>query len=803
MIIFAFLLSYINVQRPRIVYIDTPKRTLDKVPLTNFQVDVEVSGTAAQANYTLKYQNTNNDTLVEAKLNFPFDTDVTVSDVSLQYKNKTIVGQIMKNTDAKIVYDNEKQDKNVAMLVQRAGNYISIDLAGIEPNETFIAKISTYSVLDLKFEHKKETFFTRYIFPTSMVPRYSPAQESKKSDSSYKNPYLLSHVNYTFDFTLKTTSGQISPESILNIKENSNGKIEYTDTTFSYSGEVPNDVSIDIITKSPKSTIEMTIESFENSTVTEISMPASILLSYRKSDSYKNLKSNKKESYVFLIDRSGSMYGQTIKKAGSALELFLHSIPSNSVFEVVGFGSHYKPLFNKLVDYNDETLKTAVNYAQNVDSDMGGTEMLEPLKYILEQRPDHLIFLTDGAVSNVEEVKSLCSRYSTQISTISIGDYAAKDLLKTISMQSQGTYEFVDPNGQIEGAVIRSLSAIKNGFSIISIKSNCGVLYQSFPILLLPDTSVPFRFFNQNDFSNEKVVVELTVFDFSTRENFSLTIKQDDQSVAVNQVEGKKLHCVSLLTAINENVIDDNEAFTQSMRLGLMTKMTSFVLVDKRSPSEKEKYRSESIEIPVKESSNNWFGSAYANAMGSSQYILHATYPPPPLKMGIPKAANMKRINHKKQRLLGSGAGGGSATFMSFDTRHIGSLGYDQEESATATAADSSSSSSNDHGSKETKSGGICMAVSSLQTASGKWELAQVLVALNVNLSDDDKREWLNKDDGRDELLAAMFAIGHLNSGCGDLYKLVVEKGNKYIEDKFSKQMIQSALKVVEKYQKN
>ena len=801
MIIFAFLLSFISVQRPRIIYIDTPNRALDKVPLTNFQVDVEVSGTAAQANYTLKYQNTNNDTLVEAKLKFPFDTDVTVSDVSLQYKNKTIVGQIMKNSEAKIVYDNEKQDKNVAMLVQRIGDYISIDLAGIEPNETFIAKISTYSVLDLKFEHKKEIFFTRYIFPTSMVPRYSPpVQESKKSDNSYKNPYLLADVNYTFDFTLKTTNGQISPESILNIKENTNGKIEYTDTTFSYTGELPNDVNIDIITKSPNSTIKMTIESFENSTVTEISIPASILLEHRKSSSYKNLKSDKKESYVFLIDRSGSMYGETIKKAGSALELFLHSIPSNSVFEIVGFGSSYKPLFNKLVDYNDETLKTAVNYAKKVDSDMGGTEMIEPLNYILEKRPDHLIFLTDGAVSNVEEVKSLCSRYSTQISTISIGDYAAKDLLKTISMQSHGTYEYVDANGQIEGAVIRSLSAIKNGFSIISIKSNCGLLYQSFPILLLPDTSVPFRFFKQNGFSNEKVVVELTVFDFLTKENFSLTIKQDDQFVEMNKVEGKKLHCVALLTAINENVIDDNESFKQSMRLGLMTKQTSFILVDKRSPSEKEKYRSESIEIPVKAYSNNLYGSTYASAMGSSKYVLHATYPPPPRMMSTPKAERMQSTKH---RMHGDSS---SKIFMSLDKSNFDSFVNGKEGYSTATAADSSSSSDddgNDHGNKETKGGGICMEISSLQMASGMWDLIKVLVALNVNLSDDDKREWLNKGDGRDELLAALFAIGYLKSECGELHKLVYEKGNKYIEEKFSKQMIQSALKVVEKYHKN
>lgn len=278
-----FLLLNLNrYQRPRIKLIDNSDKDIETIPLINFQVDVDVTGTNAQANYTLTYKSLDKKSLVEAKLELPFDFDVIVSDVSLEYKDKILIGQIMKSSNVNYVYNNEKQDKNVVMIVERYFNYISIDLAGIEPNELFTAKISTYTVLDLKFDQKENNFFRRYAFPISMVPYYTPLNSNNEYEN-YKNTYILPNVNYSFNFNLKTLDGRISSESISSFKSKSNGTIKWNDTSFSYSGEVPNDVIVDIISQSPNTSVEMIIEQFENSTVTEISIPHSYLKNIRKS----------------------------------------------------------------------------------------------------------------------------------------------------------------------------------------------------------------------------------------------------------------------------------------------------------------------------------------------------------------------------------------------------------------------------------------------------------------------------------------------------------------------------------------
>jgi hypothetical protein len=74
------------------------------------------------------------------------------------------------------------------------------------------------------------------------------------------------------------------------------------------------------------------------------------------------------------------MSGSPIKLAIGALKLFLHSLSIGSKFNVVSFGSNFTKIFPQSVVYNEENLKIAVNQISSFDADMGGTEILEPLK---------------------------------------------------------------------------------------------------------------------------------------------------------------------------------------------------------------------------------------------------------------------------------------------------------------------------------------------------------------------------------------------------------------------------------------
>ena len=79
---------------------------------------------------------------------------------------------------------------------------------------------------------------------------------------------------------------------------------------------------------------------------------------------------------VFLIDCSESMHGQSMLMAKEALSLLLNSLPTNSTFNIVRFGSSMEMLFPSSQPYTDNTLEQARLLVQNLRANLGGAEIL-------------------------------------------------------------------------------------------------------------------------------------------------------------------------------------------------------------------------------------------------------------------------------------------------------------------------------------------------------------------------------------------------------------------------------------------
>ena len=116
---------------------------------------------------------------------------------------------------------------------------------------------------------------------------------------------------------------------------------------------------------------------------------------------------NPNQEFVFLIDRSGSMYN-TIGLARDALQLFIQSLPLGCKFNVCSYGSNHTFMFEDSATYNDSTLEYATAQIAEFQANYGGTEIFTPLQVIFNQinsksnkaEKTHIYLLTDGAVGN-------------------------------------------------------------------------------------------------------------------------------------------------------------------------------------------------------------------------------------------------------------------------------------------------------------------------------------------------------------------------------------------------------------------
>jgi hypothetical protein len=79
------------------------------------------------------------------------------------------------------------------------------------------------------------------------------------------------------------------------------------------------------------------------------------------------------------------MYGKRIEQATQALILFLMSLPQDSYFNVISFGSKFERMFPKSQKYSDEIVEQMISSIETFDADYGGTEIAEPLLDIVNK----------------------------------------------------------------------------------------------------------------------------------------------------------------------------------------------------------------------------------------------------------------------------------------------------------------------------------------------------------------------------------------------------------------------------------
>ncbi|CAF3872965.1 unnamed protein product [Rotaria magnacalcarata] len=143
--------------------------------------------------------------------------------------------------------------------------------------------------------------------------------------------------------------------------------------------------------------------------------------------------------FVFIIDCGGSMQDENkIGLAREAMLLFLKSLPFDCHFNIIRFGSNHKTLFNEItVVKSEENARKAEQLFNQLQADLGGTEILRPLQWLEERSPwqgrsRQIFMMTDGEISNVNQVLGLCRSMATspRIFSFDLGQSPSRSLVK-------------------------------------------------------------------------------------------------------------------------------------------------------------------------------------------------------------------------------------------------------------------------------------------------------------------------------------------------------------------------------------
>jgi hypothetical protein len=171
--------------------------------------------------------------------------------------------------------------------------------------------------------------------------------------------------------------------------------------------------------------------------------------------------------FVFLVDQSGSMSGESIELVKKSLVLFMQSLPVGSYFQLIGFGSDFEKYNEEPVEYNKENVNKIINIINGLNADKGGTNISGPLKEIYNSKDDlklnlckSIFVLTDGEVFDKEKcinvIKENCDKY--RLHAIGIGSSFDKELIEDCGKYGKGSFSFVSNINDVNMAVIEALN---------------------------------------------------------------------------------------------------------------------------------------------------------------------------------------------------------------------------------------------------------------------------------------------------------------------------------------------------------
>lgn len=424
------------------------------VPLAGVSIDAEISSFCARVAVTQRYVNRESGP-IEAIYVFPLDEGAAVCGFEAVIDGTLVVGEVKEREEAFRMYDDAMERGDGAFLLdEERPDVFQASIGNLPPGKEVLVKL-TY-VTELAVAGRG----LRFSIPTTVSPRYAPAEDRAgvgRPDSEALNPPKAWRVPYGLELSLRLAmTGAISrvesPSHPISVVMN--GPCA-TVTLSSREAALDRDFVLSVEAEG-LDTPQAWIEQDDDAT-------GAIAVAFAPDLGSASAPGD----ITFLVDRSGSMGGTSIEEVRNALQLCLRSMVPGCRFNIVGFGSTFQPLFPESRPYDEASLADASAHVSALEADLGGTEILPALKFVLEQRgsrtlPRQIVVLTDGEVTNTDAVLSLAKEHAAdgRIFTFGIGAGASHHLVNGLARAGGGTAEFIFPRERVEPKVVRQFGRL-------------------------------------------------------------------------------------------------------------------------------------------------------------------------------------------------------------------------------------------------------------------------------------------------------------------------------------------------------
>lgn len=432
------------------------------VPLLGVAVSAEVVGGHARATVRQRYRNDEAHP-IEAIYTFPLPTRAVLTGFSMTVEGRRLEGVVQEREQAFRSYDDAiTAGHGAALLEQERPNVFTANVGNLLPGEETILEVEYVEPV------RAEEGAVRWSVPTLVAPRYVPgAPKGDRTAHGTADPTdrvpdadrispPIGAVAYGLSLDLVFDLGVAvdveSPSHAVVVQ----GQGNKTRVTFSQR-EVPLDRDV-VVTASPRDGEGLGVLTPIASVLAHKSpgSPGAVAITIVPDLAAGSSKRGARSDVVFVLDRSGSMGGSSMQEARTALRLCLRQLREGDRFNVLAFDTEIEAFAAEMVPFTQATLQRADAWLSRVDA-RGGTEMLTPLLEAARLAPDGVVvLLTDGEVGNEEEIAQafVSARRTARVYSFGIGTNVSDALLEDLAARTGGAVELIHPGERIDDKVV-------------------------------------------------------------------------------------------------------------------------------------------------------------------------------------------------------------------------------------------------------------------------------------------------------------------------------------------------------------
>lgn len=567
----------------------------DAVPLRGVKARGTLNGLLFELSVEQRWENTGKAS-IEAVYSFPVPHRATLLGLDLTIGGRELSGVALAKREASEQYEEAVEGGDTAALLEQADDGLyTVSLGNLQAGEQAVIRYRYAQLLD---RHQDSV---RLAVPTVIAPRFGDAAAAGLAPHQQPGTDLL--ADYPFELVITVHGAQAraafsSPSHPVQVTDVAEGR----QIVLGPGARLDRDFILQL-SGAVTAAASVTAPDPRAASATD-AQPGYVSLA--SLNPWPEATALRHLSLKLVVDCSGSMGGDSISQARQALKAVLGRLAPADRVSLTRFGSTVEQLVpgwragsrpgsilhgeaaDPLPGVAMQPATTGMlsflhTAVAGMDADLGGTNLPAALEAAIAIPSvdtagiRDLLLITDGEVWQMEDALEAVARAGHRLFVVAVGAAPNESLARNIADTTGGACEFVTPNEDIEGAIVRMFHRLREAPKRIT-----AVDWPATPAWQAPLPSMVFAGDTLHLLAG-----------FATPPAGELSVTISDESGEIRQVRcpltpPTDVEALPRLAAGRRlATMDDDEAATLAERYQLASRYTSFLVVQARADGEK------------------------------------------------------------------------------------------------------------------------------------------------------------------------------------------------------------------------